>query len=326
MKKKRIEIAAGSLAFATALSATPALADGTASGTLIQNTATATYSSGNTTETIRSNTVVVKVDHLLNVATTALSNSLDAATSGGPTILTYQVTNTGNGSDTFNLTADPNVTGNGFNGAIQLVVVDTNGNGDYDPGVDAIITNGAASPAIVADGSLRIFVLVNLPANFSDTQTSQVRLTAASVIGTGTPGTVFAGRGSGGVDAVVGASTAQASALESLIAALATVSLTKSVAIADPFGGTTPVPGSTVTYTLVAHTTGTGTADGVHVTDGIPAATTYLPGSLTLNSAGLTDAADGDVGIAGAAGIDVSLGNIAAGSSDKTITFKVKIN
>jgi uncharacterized repeat protein (TIGR01451 family) len=81
-----------------------------------------------------------------------------------------------------------------------------------------------------------------------------------------------------------------------------------------------------VTYTLVAHTTGTGTADGVHVTDGIPAATTYLPGSLTLNSAGLTDAADGDVGIAGAAGIDVSLGNIAAGSSDKTITFKVKIN
>jgi uncharacterized repeat protein (TIGR01451 family) len=326
MKKKRIQIATGSLAFATALSATPALADGTASGTLIQNTATATYSSGNTTETIRSNTVVVKVDHLLNVATTALSNSLGAAASGGPTILTYQVTNTGNGSDTFHLTADPNVTGNGFNGAIQLVVVDTNGNGDYDAGVDAIITNGAASPAIVADGSLRIFVLVNLPTNFSDAQTSQVRLTAASVIGTGTPGTVFAGRGSGGVDAVVGASTAQASALESLIAALATVSLTKSVAIADPFGGTTPVPGSTVTYTLVAHTTGTGTADGVHVTDGIPAATTYLPGSLTLNSAGLTDAADGDVGIAGAAGIDVSLGNIAAGSSDKTITFKVKIN
>ena len=122
MKKKRIKIATGSLAFATALSATPALADGTASGTLIQNTATATYSSGNTTETIRSNTVVVKVDHLLNVATTALSNSLGAAANGGPTILTYQVTNTGNGSDTFNLTADPNVTCNDFNGAIQLVV------------------------------------------------------------------------------------------------------------------------------------------------------------------------------------------------------------
>ena len=326
MKHKRIHIAASSLALVIALSATPALADGTASGTLIQNTATATYTSGSTTETVQSNTVVVKVDQLLNVATTALSNTPAAANTNAPTVLTYQVTNTGNGSDTFHLTADPNVTGNGFNGTIQSVVVDTNGNGVYDAGIDAVITNGAASPAIAADGSLKVFVLVNLPTNFSDTQTSQVRLTAASVTGTGTPGTVFAGKGTGGVDAVVGASTAQANALESLIAALASVSLTKSVAIADPFGGTSPVPGAIVTYSLVAHTTGTGTADGVHVTDGIPAATTYQPGTLTLNGAVLTDATDGDAGIAGASGIDVSLGNVAAGSSDKTVTFKVKIN
>lgn len=326
MKQKRIQIAATSLAFATALTATPALADGTASGTLIQNTATATYSSGSTTETVQSNTVVVKVDQLLNVATTALSNTPAAATTTAATVLTYQVTNTGNGADTFHLTADPNVTGNGFNGTIQSVVVDTNGNGVYDPGVDSVITNGAASPAIAADGSLKVFVLVNLPANFSDTQTSQVRLTAASVTGTGTPGTVFAGKGTGGVDAVVGASTAQANALESLIAALASVSLTKSATIADPFGGNMPVPGAIVTYTLVAHTTGTGTADGVHVTDGIPAATTYQPGTLTLNGAPLTDATDSDAGIASASGIDVSLGNIAAGAADKTVTFKVKIN
>ena len=301
-----------------------ALAAGTSAGTLITNTATATFTSGAATGSVTSNTVTVKVDDLINVAVAGLNGSPVASNTSAT--LSYSVTNPGNGAGTFTLTADPAVAGNAFNGTIQTIAVDSNGNGIYDPGIDTVVANGAASPSIPVDGSIKVFVIVSLPTSATDGQTSQVRLTAASTIGTGAPGTVFAGRGVGGSDAVVGLTGAQANGLDAIVASLASVTLTKSAAIADPFGGTTPVPGATVTYALVSHVTGSGTANGVQVTDSIPAGTTYQAGSLTLAGTALTDASDGDAGAASASGISVSLGNIVGGSADKTVTFKVKIN
>jgi uncharacterized repeat protein (TIGR01451 family) len=305
--------------------ATPALASGTTAGTLIANTASASYTSGGTTATISSNTVTVKVDQLLNVAVASLTSTPVAASSTAA-ILTYQVTNSGNGTDTFNLTADPSISGNPFTGVIQKVAIDTNGNGTYDPGVDQIITNGSASPTIAADGAIKVFVLVDLPSGAVDGAVSQVKLTGASVIGTGSPGTLFAGAGVGGVDAIVGATTAQSNALASLVASLAQVTLTKTAVITDPFGGSTPVPGAIITYSLVSHANGTGTAAAMHVIDAIPSNTTYQAGTVTLNGTTLTDAVDADAGTGGASGIDVTLGNVVGGSPDKTVTFKVKIN
>ncbi len=320
-----VRFAASNIALTVALLATPALASGTTAGTLIANTATASYTSGGTTATISSNTVTVKVDQLLNVAVASLASTPVAASSTAA-ILTYQVTNSGNGTDTFNLTADPNVSGNPYNGTIQHVAIDTNGNGTYDPGVDQFITNGSASPTIAADGTIKVFVLVDLPSGVADGAVSQVKLTGASVIGTGSPGTVFTGAGVGGVDAIVGATTAQSNALAALVASLAQVTLTKSAVITDPFGGSTPVPGAIITYSLISHATGTGTATAMHVIDAIPANTTYQAGTVTLNGNTLTDAADSDAGTSGTTGIDVLLGDVVGGTPDKTVTFKVKIN
>lgn len=324
MKHTRILLASGSIGL-TCMFAQSAYAAGTVAGTLIQNTATATYSSGTTNTSIQSNTVTVKVDELVNVAVTSLTTTPVPA-GAAAAVLTYQVTNTGNGSQAFNLTANPGVSGNVFNTTTQSVAIDTNGNGVYDPGVDTIITNGAAGPAIAPDGSIKVFVLSNVPTTATDAQTSQVQLTAASTTGIGPAGTLLAGKGTGGVDAVIGASTGTASALATVIASLANITLTKSAVIADPFGGTMPVPGATVTYSLLLHTAGSGTANAVHITDTYPTGTTYQAGTLTLNGAVLTDAADTDAGTASATGIDVSLGSVAGGSADKTVTFKVKIN
>lgn len=325
MRNTKILLAASTLALSTTLAAGSAHATGVSAGTLIQNTATATYNTGTATGNVSSNTVSVKVDQLLDVAVAGLNSSPVTATSTAA-VLTYSVTNTGNGTDSFNLVADPNVSDNAFNGVIQGVYIDSNGNNQYDPGTDTLVASGAPTTPISEDGSLKVFVVVSLPAGATDAQASQVRLTATSAIGSGTPGTVFAGRGQGGTDAVVGSSTASQSALDSLIASLATVSLTKSATIADQFSGTSPVPGATVTYSIVAHVTGSGTAEGLHVADVIPANTTYQAGTLTLNGTTLSDATDGDAGTAGSSGIDVALGNIAGGSADKTVTFKVKIN
>jgi hypothetical protein len=61
------------------------------------------------------------------------------------------------------------------------------------------------------------------------------------------------------------------------------------------------------------------------VSDPVPAGTTYKPGSLTLEGAPLTDAADADSGSFTGAAVNVALGTVAAGAT-RTITFQVKID
>jgi len=312
------------VALGTMLAPGLAHATGVTAGTLIQNTATATYTSGTSSGTVTSNTVTVRVDELLDVAVAGLTTT-PALAGASNVVLDYAITNTGNGPEAFNLVVNTAVAGNQFDAVLQSVVVDSNGNGTYDAGVDQVLTTGQPTPSIAADSSLRVFVIVSLPGTAADGQTSQVQLSATAVTGSGTPGTVFAGQGNGGGDAVVGASTASQSANDALTAALATVALTKSATVVDPFGGSQPVPGAVVTYTLVATVNGTGQADNLHVTDVIPAGTTYETGTLKLETTTLTDANDTDAGEASAAGIDVDLGNVAGGTT-KTVTFNVKID
>ena len=324
MNSACFRLTAASLLLSASFGATAAHAAGVAAGTQIANTATATYDSGAASVSIQSNTVTVRVDELLNVAVTSLSANPTAA-AAGTTVLTYQITNTGNGPEAFDLSADPAIAGNSFDPALQSIAYDTNGNGVYDPGTDVVLATGTPTPAIAPDSSLTVFVLTTLPGTATDGQTGQVRLTATATTGSGTPGTVIPGQGAGGGDAVIGASTALDSALATEIARLAAVNLTKSATILDPFGTQQPVPGAVVTYSLLAMVSGAGMASNLNVTDVIPAGTTYEAGTLTLDRTPLSDATDGDVGQASAAGIAVGLGTLAGGSS-RTVTFKVKIN
>ncbi|MFM9936840.1 MAG: hypothetical protein ACKVOL_11660 [Novosphingobium sp.] len=305
--------------------AAPAHATGVLAGTLIENTATATYKSGTATGTVTSNKVILKVDELLDVAVATLSTAPATGTASTPAVLIYSVTNSGNGPEAFDLAADPKVSGNGFDGTIKSVVLDSNNNGVYDAGVDTVLTTGAATPVLAPDTTIKVFVLVTLPAGAADAETSQVRLTASAVTGTGTPGTSFAGKGEGGGDAVVGLTTASDNSLAALIASLANVTLTKSASILDPFGTAKSVPGAVVTYLLAAKVTGSGAVDGLHVIDTIPDGTTYVPGSLKLDTATLTDAADADAGTGAASGIDVTLGKVSGGTT-RSVVFAVKIN
>jgi uncharacterized repeat protein (TIGR01451 family) len=85
------------------------------------------------------------------------------------------------------------------------------------------------------------------------------------------------------------------------------------------------VPGATITYTLAATVSGSGSLADLRVTDLVPAGTSYTAGSITLDGGALTDAADADSGSFTGTGIAVGLGNVAAGST-RTVTFKVKID
>lgn len=324
MKNARLLIAAGSLAASSLTGISVAHATGVSAGTLIANTASASYDNGGSTTTVQSNTVTIKVDELLDVAVASLDSG-SVTIGSGAAVLTYRVTNTGNGSEAFSVTVNPTVSGNVFDSLVQTIAIDSNGNGTYDTGVDAVIANGGATAAIAADGNATVFVLVNMPGGTADAATSQVRLTAQALTGSGTPGTVFAGQGAGGGDAVVGASTANANALGALVASAASVALTKSFTILDPFGGAQPVPGATVTFTIQAAATGSGQVNNLHVIDGIPAGTTYVANSVTLQGSALSDGADADAGTASASGIDVTVGTLPGGAT-RTVTFKTTIN
>lgn len=300
-------------------------AAGTLAGTDIQNIASATYDTPSGPVTIDSNTVVIKVDELLDV-TTISSDPGDVLTSPGTSgnILTYRVSNTGNGSEAFALTANVSNGGDDFDPTFQQIAIDTNSNGVYDAGIDDIYVAGTNDPVLNPDQSVNVFVITSTPAGPANGDRANVSLLAVAVTGSGAPGTSFAGAGQGGGDAVVGTTGADSTASGFLAVQATTLTLVKSATILDPFGGNRPVPGSVVTYSLVATVSGSGLLNNLVITDPIPSGSQYQAASITLEAASLTDAVDADAGNYNGTRISVAAGNVPAGQT-RTVTFKVTI-
>lgn len=309
---------------AVALMAQPALAAGTRAGTTISNTATASFDNGAGTQNIDSNTVNMLVDELLNV-TVASNNPADVTTTPGATgqVLSYTITNTGNGVEAFGITT-ANAGGDNYDPTVTQIVID-DGDGVYEPGIDTIYVAGTNDPVLNPDASVTIFVLSTTPGGVVDGNRGIVSLVAAARTGTGTPGTSFTGQGEGGGDAVVGATGADGQDNGAFVVSTAAVSLAKTALIVDPLGGAEPIPGATITYTIVATVTGSGSVTGLSVNDPIPANTTYVANSITLGGVALTDAVDADAGRFASGAIAVGLGTVAGGNT-RTVTFRVTIN
>ena len=308
------------------LAASPAVAAGTVAGTHIDNTATATYSlpSGGS-GSVTSNTVSLTVDELLNVAV-AWGDGGDVRVQPGTSsnVLTFHVTNGGNGSEAFALSARNSLSGDNFDPTSFAIYLDTNGNGTYDPGIDQAYVAGSNDPILSHDATTTIFVVSTIASGVADAARAGLDLLAVAKTGSGTPGTTFPGAGDGGVNAVVGATGASAFGTGFYAVSAATVAFVKSATVLDPFGGTTSVPGSTITYRLVATVSGSGTLPNLAVADTVPTGSTYKPGSITLDGVALTDATDGDAGEIAGTALGVRMGNVVAGTS-RTVTFKVVI-
>lgn len=313
------------LALCTLLVSSHALAAGTLAGTDIQNIATAEYESGGNTVAIQSNAVIIKVDEVLDVTAVSADPGDVITTSGAQNVVsTFRITNTGNGPEAFRLTPNMVNGGDDFDPSLSQVIIDTNGNGVYDPGVDAVYVAGTNDPNLAPDQILTVFVLTNVPANQVDADRAQVQLIAAAVTGTGVPGSSFPGAGEGGGDAVVGNTSADAEASGFLLVNAAAVTLVKTASVLDPFGGTTTVPGSIITYTLVATVSGSGSLTNLAINDPIPSSSLYVVNSITLAGAPQTDAVDADQANFNGSRISVVLGNVPAGQT-RTVTFQVRV-
>ena len=301
---KRFAILA--LVLATALfTATGAMAAGTAAGTIIQNTATANFQIG-TVNLSESASVTFTVSEVVNI-TVAWADAGAVQVEPGDTDeeLNFTVTNTGNGTEDFYID-ETTVLGavNDFDPTQRTIWLDRAGN------LLEEITELTEAFSLDADEVVTITVRNDIPNTALDGQTGDARIYVYSgTFGTGTTaaGSVSAGNGTGGTDAVLGydggtdnkdmdQGTYVVSSLE--------ITIEKDASVEDIYGNvhtsTLPdaaegIPGSTVTYSIKVWATGGGIASNMVVTDTVPAGVTYVANSCVLNAvAPLTDAADGD--------------------------------
>jgi len=162
-------------------------------------------------------------------------------------------------------------------------------------------TNGpvVSSPAIGADGTIYVGSEDGHVYALNPDGTKKGDVTIGTVVDSspaiGADGTLYIGTNDGNLSAIVTPPS---------------LTLTKTV---------TPVkaqPGNTVTYTLTAKNTGTGSASKVMIADVIPPALTYVPGSASGN---------GNYN-ATACTLTWSLGVLNAGAPTSALTFKATVN
>jgi len=306
-------------------------AAGTPAGTNIQNTAQVSYTVGSSTVTASSNTSTVRVAEMLDAVLTLASSTVQVSPGATAEELVFTLTNTGNGSETFNLTAlSAGVVGDDFDPtlAVPAVYFDSDSSGDFS-GPDVAYTAGANDPVLAADASVRLLVINNIPNTALNGNRGRSQLTAAAASGTGAPGTSFGFVGDGGVEAVAGTTGGDAVLFGEYLVADVQLSAVKTQSIVDQFGGQRPLPGARINYQIVVTHSGSGTATASGFGDLIPANTTYVTGSLQLNGAALSDTADGDAGTfvsAPAPEVRVTLGDLSGASGPQTIHFAVTIN
>jgi uncharacterized repeat protein (TIGR01451 family) len=313
-----------------ALGSNAALAVGTPAGTSIQNTAQVSYTLGGAPISVNSNPTALIVAEILNVNVAVQTPTVTVAPGATQRVVVMRVTNTGNGSETFVIAGNSVVAGDDYDPipATPFIYFDTDNSGDLSP-ADVAYVSGSNNPVLAADQYTTLLLVNSIPTGLANGAAGRTQLTAQALTGTGAPGTVFAGQGTGGVDAVVGTSTASQIGTGAYVIAGLQLNAVKSQAVVDQFGGTRALPGARINYQVVITPTGTGTANAVLFTDVIPVNTTYIAGTLRLNAAVLTDAADADAGqfvATPTAQVRVTLGDMTQASGVQTIDFAVTIN
>ncbi len=309
----------------------------TPSGTVITSTATVDFELSGVSQLAVSGSTSFTVDNKVNLVVTKLA---DAAVVPGSAnqALPFTVTNLGNTTQRYALSVVSRVTDSFDMNNVRIYRDNGAQAGVWDAG-DTLYADAATFGNVVSGGTLTVLVVADTPAAQTNGQTAVYDLVAAAVdagalnvtaqtAGPDTAGidTVFAdpAGSAGGDDARDGRHSASAG----FAVVDVSVVVSKSVAATDQFGGTQPLPGATLRYTITVSVSGAGTASGVVITDPIPANTTYTAGSLSLNGGPLTDAADGDagerIGVPGT--VTVRLGDLTSASPVQTILFDVRIN
>lgn len=312
------------------LAAQPAWSAGTPAGTVVDNVAVVSFDLAGVPTTLNSNNATFQVLERLDVVVTLQSGQVIVSPNMVDAALLFTVTNTGNGNDEFDLSINSALAGDDYDPvpAVPAIYFDSDASGDFSVG-DIAYQPGVNAPQLAADASVDVLLVNDIPAALADGMLGRSELTATSTTGTGAPGETLAGLGDGGLDAVLGASGGQAAVFGEYLVSDVAVSVVKSVAVADPFGGTEPTAGATLTYTITVEVLNGGVATDSVFADPIPLYTSFVADSILLNGGSLTDSIDLDAGeldTTGAPTVVVRLGDLTLADGIQTVEFQVTID
>ena len=296
-------------------------------GTVVSNQSHVTYKSGSSLYFEDSNISSFTVQELLDL-TVVKADITNVSVISGTTqqVLTFRLQNAGNGTDSYSI-SNSVVAGSDFDPDSLNVYFDTNGSGTFDAG-DTLYVPTVNDPTLAAETGLRIFVVSDIPTGLTAGDLSDIRLTVTSKTGTGPAGTILANKGDSGTNAIIGNNQGSTSDT-SIYEVMSSLVIVKTATVVDPSGGSLPISGAEIQYTIAVDISGGGTLTNVEVTDAVPAYTTFAPGSLELNGVPLSNAIDGDPGdfdINLTNGIAVQWVTLAPSDGTQVIRFTVNID
>lgn len=255
--KTRISVFAAVVCAFVLLGTTSAFAAGTPAGTEIKNVAKMTYKdlSGASFDTLYSDTAKTTVQQIAGVTLTP-TGSLQYSSDSMWVYFPHTVTNTGNGTDSYNLTSADSASW------VNNVVFDADGDGVWDTGETTPVTSISN---LMADSTYKIIVRLFVPNGTVSSLLDTIRTTVTSTY----------------VDPGPNAYPTQSAWVRDSIRTRVTeISLSKT----NDNGN--PVPGDTIEYTIDYTNNGTGTGEGATLYDTLDANVTYLPGSINVVSGG----------------------------------------
>lgn len=275
----------------------------TVAGTTISNQASIEYSSGNSgiKNIAKSNISTFVVNELIDVqllwvdASQIVVNSPDTKK-----VLTFKLTNTGNGNQKYTLTANNNIGGGNFTPIIN--------------GVYMYIENGLSS-GLQLDGAYKdkeynlndivelapgeyknIYLVYDIPKGLTVSSKGFAQLNAVSttqgVSNAQKAGTIIQGVQSGNntVDVILGYTLGKAQSLGNYIVSGLIVNHEKTViSTVDPLGGNLVMSGSILTYQIKIDISGTGVIKNLKILDSLPNELSYINNSMTMNGVSISD-------------------------------------
>ena len=302
ISKKHLALSANRLLLVASLFvASPAFSAGTPAGTTIENHVEVSYQIGSDPDAV----YVEKAAHSFTVSELIRSNvsalepqGTGTSTPGNNAVLSFQLTNTGNGNEPFLLTT-VNGLPDQFTPYVTGLWIESNGQPGWQS-EDTLYLQSSGGVPLAADQSETIYVVSDIPPDLADGAKSDVTLIATS--GTNNAGTQMIGAslkglGDGGIEAVVAQNNARHQDTSHYTVSTVKLDVEKSiVSITDPYGTNLSMPGSEVVYKIRLVASGSGTADNLIIEDAVPDSMHYKRHTLTLDGNAVSDSADDDVG------------------------------
>jgi uncharacterized repeat protein (TIGR01451 family) len=297
----------------------------TPAGTLISNQAKLSYTVDGIAQTpVTTNIATFTVLEIVNVSLIWQdAGQVHVNTPQVNAPLTFVLTNTGNGTQSYRLQRDNTVVGDQFdpnNGSAGAVFIENGLEPGFQatgPNADTLYIPGQGTPPVLAGASLTVYVSSDIPSALAIGNTGRVNLQvvsrtlglAGSPPGSTHPNITEAGQTATSV-VVTGLTQGQAVSQGAYVVDGAVVTIKKSILY--PTDANALIPGTELKYRLLVEVQGIGSVDNLIVNDPLPAQLNYLANSITVGTVAKTDALDADNAQFVNNTVSVNLGNITA--------------